>query len=192
MMYAGASRSSVSFSTRRARLVQPLTALARRRAATGHPHVALDQRTLAYAQAVGLDTSKHPGARTEHDQARPDDVAAPLAQHQQARRAHAALDGAVVGDHHKLAGADLAVKVTLDSHRLLEHQAPRDVDAAGDRDSCALLDPSRAGQLWDSERPLRGAKVPRVGAGVTEFRSTQLSHEPTPIRVYSAGKTWQA
>jgi hypothetical protein len=43
---------------------------------------------LAHAQAVGPDAAEDPRARPEHDQARPQHVAAQLAQHQQARRAH--------------------------------------------------------------------------------------------------------
>ena len=113
-------------------------------------------------EAVGLDSAEDPRPGAEHDQTRIGDIAAQFAQHQQTRRAHAALDLAVIGDHHQIAGTDLAAKVALDSHGLLEHQAPRDIDIAGHGDPRPFLDPGRTGQRRNGGRRLgRGDSPPR-------------------------------
>src|SRR6185437_16926747 len=111
---------------------------ARRGSDAWDPHVALEQRAFAYAQTIGLDSAEDPGSRAEHDQARVGNIAAQFAQNQQSRSSHAALDSALLGNHHQFAGADLTAKITLDSHGFLKHQASRDVDIARDRDSRAF------------------------------------------------------
>ena len=121
-----------------------------------------------------------PGGRARPTRIR--DIAAQFAQHQQARSVHAALDLAVIGDHHQIAGADLAAKIALDSHGLLEHQAPRDIDIAGRRRPASVPRPrpDRASAGWRSSaarqsppRRRRRECIPGTRFGHSERRRIQ-------------------